>query len=301
MTDSPIAAATSAAQKRARFRELIAAPELTQLPGAPDALVAKLIQRIGFPGVYLSGAVMSNVLGLPDIGLTTLTEVTAHARRVARATDLPLLVDADTGFGEPMSAARTVAELEDAGVAGCHLEDQVNPKRCGHLDGAAVVGTDEMVRRIRAAVSARRDPNFVICARTDGRSVESFDDAVDRAKAYADAGADLIFAEALADAMEFEKFVAAVPVPVLANMTEFGKSELLDVRTLESAGVSVAIYPVTALRLAMFAIENGLRHIHDDGTQLAVLDEMQHRRDLYDLLDYAAYNQFDNAVFTYAG
>ncbi|GKT31421.1 2-methylcitrate dehydratase, partial [Aduncisulcus paluster] len=221
---------------------------LLRFPGAFSPLVAKLIQEIGFEGIYVSGAVLSADLGLPDIGLTTLTEVSARGRQIATVSDLPTLIDADTGFGEPMSAARTVTVLEDAGLSGCHFEDQVNPKRCGHLDGKAVVETAEMIRRLRAAVSARRDPNFVICARTDAAGIEGLPAAIDRAKAYADAGADLIFTEALSTIDEFEKFRAAVDVPLLSNMTEFGKSDLVTAGQLREVGYNVVIYPVTTLR-----------------------------------------------------
>ncbi|GAA2838392.1 methylisocitrate lyase [Crossiella cryophila] len=289
----------SAADKRKALRAGLDSGRLLKLPGAFNPLSAKLIERHGFHGVYISGAVISADLGLPDIGLTTLTEVAGRAQQIARVTALPSLVDADTGFGEPMNAARTVQVLEDAGVAGLHLEDQVNPKRCGHLDGKDVVELDVAVRRIKAAVAARRDPDFVIAARTDAKSVLGLDEAIRRAKAFADAGADLIFPEALTDAAEFEAFRAAVEVPILANMTEFGKSRLLDARTLESAGVNVVIYPVTLLRLAMHAADTGLREITEQGTQEGLLDRMQHRRDLYDLLDYQRYNAFDDQVFNF--
>ncbi|MEV0028121.1 methylisocitrate lyase [Nocardia sp. NPDC050793] len=294
-----MAAATTAADKRAVFRAGLTSRRIQRLPGAFNPLVATVIQRIGFEGVYVSGAVVSAELALPDIGLTTLTEVVERGRQIARVTDLPVLIDADTGFGEPMNAARTVTMLEDAGLAGCHIEDQVNPKRCGHLDGKAVVPVDDMVRRLRAAVSARRDPGFVICARTDARGTEGLDAAIDRAKAYADAGADLIFTEALADAAEFAKFRAAVDVPLLANMTEFGKSELLSARTLEELGYNAVIYPVTALRLAMYAVEQGLAEVAETGTQSGLLDRMQHRARLYELLDYQRYNDFDSGIFTF--
>ncbi|MBF6158736.1 methylisocitrate lyase [Nocardia cyriacigeorgica] len=294
-----LAAATSAAEKRIALRAGLAADRILRLPGAFNPLVATLIQELGFEGVYVSGAVMSAELALPDIGLTTLTEVAERGQQIARVTDLPVLIDADTGFGEPMNAARTITLLEDAGLAGCHIEDQVTPKRCGHLDGKAVVDRDEMVRRLRAAVSARRDPNFVICARTDARAIEGLDAAIDRAKAYADAGADLIFTEALADAGEFAKFRAAVDVPLLANMTEFGKSELLSAGTLESIGFDAVIYPVTTLRLAMFAVEHGLREIAATGTQAGLLDAMQHRSRLYELLEYQRYNDFDSGIFNF--
>ena len=264
-----------------------------------NPLGARLIERHGFEGIYVSGAVLSADLGLPDIGLTSVTEVAGRSQQIARVTELPALVDADTGFGEPMNAARTTQLMEDAGVAGMHLEDQVNPKRCGHLDGKDVVERDTAVRRIKAAVAARRDPDFVIAARTDAAAVNGLDDAIERAKAYADAGADLIFPEAMRGPADFEAMRAAVDVPILANMTEFGKSELLDARTLESLGVNLVIYPVTLLRLAMGAADRGLRELAEQGTQTGLLDQMQHRRELYDLLDYADYNAFDENIFNF--
>ncbi|BDB62130.1 MULTISPECIES: methylisocitrate lyase [Rhodococcus] len=294
-----IAATTSAADKRANFRAGLTSGKIQRLPGAINPLTAKLIQEIGFEGVYVSGGAFSAGLGLPDIGLTTLTEVIAHSRQIAGVTDLPVLIDADTGFGEPMSAARTVLAAEDAGLAGLHLEDQVNPKRCGHLDGKAIVPTDEMVRRLRAAVSARRDPNFVICARTDAAGIDGIDAAIERARAYADAGADMIFTEALHTRADFEKFRAAVDIPLLANMTEFGKSQLIPAQALEAIGYNAVIYPVTTLRLAMGAIERGLRVIHEEGTQETLVDEMQTRSRLYELLEYERYNEFDSGVFNF--
>ncbi|KAA0024253.1 methylisocitrate lyase [Antrihabitans cavernicola] len=294
-----ISAPSAPAEKRIAFRKGLASGKIQRLPGAFSPLVAMQVQQLGFEGVYVSGAVLSADLGLPDIGLTTLTEVAGRGQQIARVIDLPTLIDADTGFGEPMSAARTVTVLEDAGIAGAHFEDQVNPKRCGHLDGKAVVPTGEMVQRIRAAVSARRDPNFVICARTDARALEGLDAAIDRAKAYIDAGADMIFTEALADEAEFEKFRACVAVPLLANMTEFGKSELLSAQTLENLGYNVVIYPVTTLRIAMQAVENGLRTIAETGTQESLLDTMQHRARLYELLQYENYNEFDTGIFNF--
>ncbi|WP_405494316.1 methylisocitrate lyase [Nocardia sp. NBC_00511] len=294
-----IAAATSAADKRAAFKSGLTSGAIQRFPGAFNPLVAKLIQEIGFEGVYVSGAVLSADLGLPDIGLTTLTEVAGRGQQIARVTDLPVLIDADTGFGEPMSAARTVTVMEDAGIAGLHLEDQVNPKRCGHLDGKAVVPVEDMLRRLGAAVAAKRDPNFVICARTDAAGIEGIDAAIERAKAYADAGADLIFTEALHTPADFEKFRAAVSIPLLANMTEFGKSELLSAKVLESIGFNAVIYPVTTLRLAMFAAETGLREIFEVGTQSGLLDRMQHRSRLYELLRYERYNEFDSDIFNF--
>ncbi len=289
----------SAADKRAAFRAGLNSGRLQRFPGAFSPLVAKLVAEIGFEGVYVSGAVLSADLGLPDIGLTTLTEVAARGAQIAAVTDLPTLIDADTGFGEPMNAARTITVLEDAGLAGCHLEDQVNPKRCGHLDGKAVVPAAEMVKRLRGAVTARRDPNFVICARTDAAGIEGLDAAIERARAYADAGADLIFTEALTGPADFQKFRAGVDIPLLANMTEFGKSELLSVSRLTDIGYNVVIYPVTTLRLAMHAVEDGLREIDSEGTQSGLLDQMQHRTRLYELLRYADYNQFDDEIFNF--
>ena len=295
-----IGATRSAADKRRGFRRGLESGDLQRLPGAFSPLVAKLVAEIGFEGVYVSGAVLSADLGLPDIGLTTLTEVAARGAQIAGVTDLPTLIDADTGFGEPMSAARTVMLLEDAGLAGCHLEDQVNPKRCGHLDGTAVVPTAEMVKRLRAAVSARRDPDFIICARTDAAGIEGLPAAIDRAKAYVDAGADLVFTEALTGPAEFDRFRAAIDTPLLANMTEFGKSELLTARRLSDIGYNAVIYPVTTLRLALHAVETGLREILDTGTQSGSLDRMQHRSRLYELLRYADYNDFDSDIYNFA-
>ncbi|MBY4013186.1 MULTISPECIES: methylisocitrate lyase [Nocardiaceae] len=295
-----IAASTSAADKRIALRAALSSTSITRLPGAINPLTAKLIQEIGFEGVYISGGAFSAGLGLPDIGLTTLTEVITHSAQIAAVTELPVLIDADTGFGEPMSAARTVLAAEDAGIAGLHLEDQINPKRCGHLDGKAIVPTNEMVRRLRAAVTARRDPNFVICARTDAAGIDGIDAAIERAKAYADAGADLIFTEALVEEGDFAKFRAAVDTPLLANMTEFGKSELIAAQRLEDIGYNAVIYPVTTLRLAMGAIEAGLREIHDCGTQKGLLDRMQTRSRLYELLDYERFNEFDTGIFNFS-
>lgn len=286
--------------KRRALRAGLDSGRLLRLPGAFSPLVSPLVARHGFEGVYISGAVLANDLGLPDIGLTTATEVATRAGQIARTTDLPALVDADTGFGEPMNAARTVELLEDAGLAGLHLEDQVNPKRCGHLDHKAVVDTATMVRRLRAAVSLRRDPNFVICARTDAREIEGLQAAIDRAKAYVDAGADMVFAEAMHDAADIAAFRQAVGVPLLVNMTEFGKSELLTTAQLEDLGVNVVIYPVTTLRIALGAVDRGLSRIAAEGTQRAVVPEMMTRAELYDLLDYADYTVFDEQVFDFS-
>ncbi|MFM9920372.1 methylisocitrate lyase [Lacisediminihabitans sp. H27-G8] len=287
------------AEKRATFRTALSSGRLQLVPGAFNPLSAKLIHDKGFDGVYISGAVIAADLGLPDIGLTTLTEVANRAKQISRMTDLPSLVDADTGFGEPMNVARTVQELEDAGVAGLHIEDQVNPKRCGHLDGKAVVDADTATKRIRAAVDARRDPNLLIMARTDIRAIDGLAVAVDRAKALVDAGADAIFPEAMKDLGEFEAIRAAVDVPILANMTEFGKSELFTNDQLAGVGINLVIYPVSLLRLAMGAAERGLDTIKREGSLNSEVPNMQTRARLYELLDYEAYNAFDTSVFNF--
>jgi methylisocitrate lyase len=289
----------SAAEKRATFRAGLASGELLRFPGAFNPLSAALIQEKGFEGVYISGAVIAADLGLPDIGLTTLTEVATRGGQISRMTDLPTLIDADTGFGEPMNVARTVQTLEDAGVSGLHIEDQVNPKRCGHLDGKAVVDADTAIKRIRAAVDARRDPNLLIMARTDIRAVDGFDAAVDRAKALVDAGADAIFPEAMKDLAEFEAMRKAIDVPMLANMTEFGKSELFSTAQLANVGVNLVIYPVSLLRLAMGAAERGLDTLVAEGSLNSEVANMQTRARLYELNDYAGYNTFDESVFNF--
>lgn len=290
---------TTAAQKRIDLRAALATGELLRFPGAFNPVSAKLIEDKGFEGVYISGAVLAADLGLPDIGLTTLSEVAGRGQQIARMTDLPALIDADTGFGEPMNVARTVQALEDAGVAGLHIEDQVNPKRCGHLDGKAVVDLETSTKRIRAAVQARRDPNLLIMARTDIRAVDGLQAAIDRAKALVDAGADAIFPEAMADLAEFEAVRAAVDVPILANMTEFGKSELFSTQQLADIGVNIVIYPVSLLRIAMGAAERGLDALVAEGSLKSQVPTMQTRARLYELLDYEAYNAFDTSVFNF--
>jgi methylisocitrate lyase len=287
----------SSAQKRAEFRAALKTGKLLRFPGAFSPLVAMAIQRHGFDGVYVSGAALAADLGLPDVGLTTLSEVAARGGAIARATDLPTLIDADTGFGGALNVARTIQTLEDAGLCGCHLEDQVNPKRCGHLDNKSLVPTQGMVEKIRAAVGARRDRNFVIMARTDARASEGLDGAMARARAYIDAGADTIFPEALADEGEFEKFRKAVKVPLLANMTESGKTRLLTAKQLADLGINLVIYPVTTLRLAMKAVEDGLAALKKAGTQESLLKEMQTRAQLYELLRYEDYTKFDKDIF----
>jgi methylisocitrate lyase len=289
----------SAHDKRAAFRKNLKSGKLLQFPGAYNPMVAMLIEQTGFDGVYVSGAVMANSLGLPDIGMTTLTEVSQTASLIARVTALPTIMDIDTGFGESMSVARTIKELTFLGIAGCHIEDQVNPKRCGHLDNKALVPTMDMVQKVRAAADAKSDPNFLLIARTDARGVEGLEAAIDRAKAYVDAGADMIFPEAMASEAEFEAFRKAIDVPLLANMTEFGKSKLLSKLQLENLGYNLVIYPVTTQRLAMYAVEQGLNAIKRDGTQEAVLGQMQTRSRLYEVLGYEDYNAYDASLFNF--
>lgn len=293
---SHLYARTGVAAKRTALRTGLAGGELLRLPGAFNPLTARLVQRAGFEGVYVSGGALSAAAGLPDIGLTTLTEVAGWAADIAASTDLPALVDADTGFGEPLNAARTIQRLEDAGVAGCHLEDQVNPKRCGHLDGKTLVPTPDMVRRLRGAVAARRDPDFLIMARTDARGVEGLPAAIERARAYVDAGADAIFPEALADEAEFAAFRAAVGVPLLANMTEFGRGPALTADQLRDLGYNLVIYPVTTLRLAMGAVEKGLRRLAAEGSAAGLLDSMMTRSRLYEVIDYDEYGRLDAGI-----
>lgn len=292
-------ATSTPATKRERLRSALASGRLLRFPGAFNPLSARLVEQQGFEGVYVSGAVLAADLGLPDIGLTTLTEVAGRSQQIARVTELPTIVDADTGFGEPMNVARTIQTLEDAGLAGCHIEDQVNPKRCGHLDGKQVVDLGTATKRIRAAVDARRDANFLVVARTDIRAVQGLEAAVDRARALVDAGADAIFPEAMRTLAEFEAVRAAVDVPVLANMTEFGKSELFTTGQLHDVGVDIVIFPVSLLRIAMGAAQRALTTLQAEGTLRSLLGEMQHRAELYELLDYESYNHFDASIFTY--
>lgn len=292
-------ASATAADRRRALRERLGSGRLLRFPGAFSPLVAMLIEEQGFDGVYVSGAVLSNDLGLPDIGLTTLSEVGQRGHQIARATNLPALIDVDTGFGEPMNAARTVRELELLGLSGCHLEDQENPKRCGHLAHKTLVAPGAMVRKIKAAVDARQDPNFLLIARTDARASEGLEAAVERARAYVDAGADMVFPEALQSPEEFAAFRKAIDVPLLANMTEFGKSPLLSARQLEELGYDVVIYPVTSLRLAMKAVEDGLARLKEEGTQEPIVPAMQTRKRLYELLRYEEYTTFDQNVYDF--
>src|SRR5262245_57408226 len=278
-----------------KLRELVEESTI-QVPGAPSALFARLIERCGYEAMYLSGAAFSaGVLGLPDVGLFTLTELAQQATYLTRASALPLIVDADTGFGEALNVERTVIELEAAGAAAIQLEDQQFPKRCGHLAGKSLVEPEAMCAKLRAAASARLDQDFVIIARTDARGVTSIEDAIERAKRYLAAGADWIFPEALQSKDEFEQFARAIDAPLVANMTEFGKSPLLTLDELGQLGYSAVLYPVTLLRIAMKAGEAALNLIATDGTQADILDLMQTREELYDLLDYQAFQDRDRS------
>jgi methylisocitrate lyase len=269
-----------------RLRELIA-HGCVQMPGVPNALTARQVEHAGFDAVYISGAGMANVTaGMPDIGLLGMSEVVKLAAYIAQVVKIPVIVDADTGFGGVENIARTIRELESTGLAGCHIEDQEFPKRCGHLAGKSIVDLAEMQERLQAAVAARRDPDFLIIARTDSRALEGFDGAVKRARAYMQSGADAIFPEALESAEEFRDFAKEVTVPLLANMTEFGRSPLLNFDELASYGYRMVIYPMSALRVAMKASDEFLRDLKKRGTQTTWLDRMQTRQQLYELLGY---------------
>jgi methylisocitrate lyase len=269
-----------------------------QVPGAPNALMGRLIEEMGFPAMYLSGAAFSaGVVGMPDIGLFTLTELVQQTQYLTAQVVTPVIVDADTGFGDTANVERTVVELERAGAAAIQLEDQELPKRCGHLSGKSLVTTDSMCAKIRAAVAARNDDSLVIIARTDARGVSDFDTAVNRARKYVEAGADWIFPEALATREEFQAFAEAIDVPLIANMTEFGKSPLLTFTELSDLGYAAVLYPVTLLRVAMKAAETALSILAADGTQRDLLDLMQTRQELYDLLDYNSYEERDQKYF----
>ncbi|HZL88100.1 MAG TPA: methylisocitrate lyase [Pirellulaceae bacterium] len=269
-----------------------------QVIGAPNALAARLIEEAGFDAAYLSGAAFSaGALALPDIGLFTLSELTQQATWITRSTRLPLIVDADTGFGDALNVERTIVELESADVAAVQLEDQQLPKRCGHLSGKTLVEPEVMCAKLRAACEARGDPDLVLIARTDARGVTSLEDAVERAKRYVDAGADWIFPEALTTKEEFERFAREIDAPLVANMTEFGKSPLLSLAELADLGYSAVLYPVTLLRVAMKAMQCALDVIADEGTQQNILDLMQTRDELYELLDYRGYEERHRAHF----
>ena len=280
-------------EKRSDLIKNLKSKKLLRFPGAYNPLCAKLIAEIGFDGVYVSGGVMSNDLGLPDIGLTTLEQVSYRSNQIARVTDLPTIVDIDTGFG---NCKKTIETFESKGLAGCHLEDQIAEKRCGHLDNKELVSKEEMVKKIKESVQARKDKNFLIIARTDANSVEGLDKTLERIKAYEDAGADMIFPEAMKDENEFEKVRKTAKGYLLANMTEFGKSKLLDKKQLENLGYNLVIYPVSTQRLAMQNVEIGLKSIFNDGHQNNIIDKMQTRKRLYELVEYEKYNTPDKKI-----
>jgi methylisocitrate lyase len=281
----------------ARLRAALAQPPVV-IPGVFNALGARLAERLGFRAVYQSGAALSaGLAALPDVGLLGQTEFAEQGRYLAQAVSIPVISDADAGFGDGLAVERTVSLFEAAGLAGLHLEDQEMPKRCGHLSGKTLVEGDEMVAKLEAAIAARRDPDFVIIARTDARSVEGLESALDRARAYVEAGADMIFPEALESADEFARFAEAIKVPLLANMTEFGKSPLLSSADLGRLGYAAVLFPVTTLRVAMKSVEAALRELSSSGTQASLLDRMQTRAELYELIDYTRYEQRDRAYF----
>jgi methylisocitrate lyase len=277
---------------------LIASEQSVVMPGVFNAITAKLAARAGFAALYLSGAGVTNALtGYPDVGLLTLTEMALQARYVTAATDLPVIADADTGYGEALNTARTVQEFEHAGLAGIHLEDQLSPKRCGHLDGKRVISATDMANKIRAASNARYDPDFLLIARTDSRSEHGLQDAIERAKRYLDAGADAIFPESLQSIGEFEKFSAALGnAPLMANMTEFGKTPLITAAEFATMGYSMVIFPMSAFRVMMKAGEQAYAELIASGTQAALLDKMQTRAELYDLIEYDRFDRMDKAA-----
>ncbi len=274
-------------EKRISLKNKLKKNKILKFPGAYNALSAKLINEIGFDGVYVSGAVMANDLALPDIGLTTLKEIVYRSNQISKATDLPSIVDADTGFND---CKKTIEDLEKIGISGCHIEDQIEEKRCGHLDNKEIIPLKEMVKKINTAVKSKRDKNFLIIARTDANLVEGIIKTIDRVKAYEDAGADIIFPEAMKNEKEFEIIRKNSKVSLLANMTEFGKSKILSTSELESLGYQIVIYPVSTQRLAMKSVEDGLRVIMRDGHQNNIIDKMQTRKRLYELLEYEKYN-----------
>jgi len=280
-------------EKRTELKNKLNKQKILKFPGAYNPLTAKLIAEIGFEGVYISGGVMANDLGIPDIGITTLKEVSYRANQISRVSDLPAIIDADTGFGD---CKKTIETFEKLGLSGCHIEDQIDEKRCGHLNNKEIIPLDTMVNKIKTAVNAKKDKNFLIIARTDANSVEGIKKTIDRAKAYEDAGADIIYPEAMKEEKEFELIRKNLKVNLLANMTEFGKSKLLSANELENLGYNIVIYPVTTQRLAMKSVEDGLRTIMNDGHQNNIFDKMQTRKRLYELVDYDKYNTPDKKI-----
>ena len=283
----------NSSEKRIDLKNKLKSNKILKFPGAHNPLTAKLIAEISFDGIYISGAVMANDLGIPDIGITTLKEVSYRANQITRVTDLPSIVDADTGFE---NTSNTIKIFEKLGLTGCHIEDQIEHKRCGHLDNKEIIPVDDMIKKIKSGVKSKIDNNFLIIARTDANTVEGIKKTIERAKAYQDAGADIIFPEAMKDEKEFELIRKNLKVPLLANMTEFGKSKILSSKQLENLGYQIVIYPVTTQRLAMKNVEDGLRAIMRDGHQNNIIDKMQSRKRLYELVDYEKYNTAERKI-----
>ena len=283
----------SFSQKREDLKNKLKKQKILKFPGAYNPLTAKLISEIGFDGIYISGAVTANDLGFPDIGITTLKEVSYRANQISRVSDLPSIVDADTGFGD---CKKTIETFENLGLSGCHIEDQIDEKRCGHLDNKEIIPLATMVNKIKTAVKSKKDKNLLIIARTDANSVEGIEKTIERIKAYEDAGADIIFPEAMKNEKEFEKIRKNSKAYLLANMTEFGKSKLLSTGQLENLGYNIVIYPVTTQRLAMKNVEDGLWSIMKDGHQNNIIDKMQTRKRLYELVEYEKYNTPDKKI-----
>ncbi len=283
-------------EKRKDFVKKIKTGNILRVPGAYNPLTAKLIEEIGYDAVYVSGGVMSNDLGYPDIGLTTLNDVSNRSKQIARVTNLPTIVDIDTGF---KNCIKTIETFEKNGITAVHIEDQIDQKRCGHLDNKELISQKKMVKKIKDCVKARKDKNFKIIARSDAKSVEGMDKMLDRCKAYIDAGAEIIFPEALANEKEFEIVRKSLDSYLLANMTEFGKSKILDYKVLENLGFNIVIYPVTTQRLAMKSVEDGLRAIFADGHQNNLIGKMQTRKRLYDLVEYEKYNSLDEKIYNF--
>ena len=283
-------------EKRIDLDNKLSSNKILRVPGAFNPLTAKLIEEIGYDAVYVSGGVMSNDLGYPDIGLTTLKDVSNRSNQIARVTNLPTIVDIDTGF---KSCKDTIETFENFGISAVHIEDQIERKRCGHLENKKLISKEQMVQKIKDCVKAKKDKNFKIIARSDAKSVEGIDKMIERCKSYIDAGAEIIFPEALKDEKEFEKVRKSLSSYLLANMTEFGKSKLLSFRELENLGYNIVLYPVTSQRLAMKNVEDGLRAIFTDGHQNNIIDMMQTRKRLYDLVDYEKYNSLDEKIYNF--
>ena len=284
-------------EKRLDFDEKLKSKRILRIPGAYNPLTAKLIEEIGYDGVYVSGGVMSNDLGYPDIGLTTLKDVSYRSNQIARVTNLPTIVDIDTGF---KSCKKTIETFENFGITAIHIEDQIEQKRCGHLENKELISKEEMIKKIKECVNSKKDKNFKIIARSDAKGVEGIDKMIDRCKAYVDAGAEIVFPEALHNEKEFEMVRKSLNCYLLANMTEFGKSKLLNFKKLENLGYNIVIYPVTTQRLAMKSVEDGLRDIINNGHQNNIIDKMQTRKRLYELVEYEKYNSLDEKIYNFS-